>query len=129
MVDDNVKFTTVYAVLPNSNSLSYDYFQPLTEGSRHEVFISHIPEPSLGYKVQMCVQVVSVSPSSLQLPGLSARMASVYNVRRSEEMWNLIGVVAPGLVCAVGDREGGWYRGVVVECVKERLVMVQYVTK
>lgn len=75
----------------------------------------------------MCVQVVSVSPSSLQLPGLSARMASVYNVRRSEEMWNLIGVVSPGLVCAVGDREGGWYRGVVVECVKDRLVMVQYV--
>ena len=89
--------------------------------------MSHIPEPSLGYRVQMCVQVVSVSPSSLELPHLSARMASVYNVRRSEEMWNLVGVVTPGLVCAVGDREGGWYRGVVVDCVKDRLVMVQCV--
>ena len=58
-VEDNVKFTSVrdvlifcgravfetnpYSALPNINCHTFDYFQPLTEGSRHEVFISHIP--------------------------------------------------------------------------------------
>ena len=49
---------------------------------------------------------------------------SVYSTRRCEELWSLVGVVKPGLICAVEDDiQGGWFRAQVLECVRNRMVM------
>ena len=67
-----------------------------------------------------------VSPDSLQLPLLQDRLNSVYGTRRCEELWNLVGVVKAGLICAVEDvRQGGWFRAQVLECVRNRMVIVR----
>ena len=53
-------------------------------------------------------------------------LISVYCTRRCEELWNLVGVVKPGLICAVEDViQGGWFRAQVLECVRNRMVIVR----
>ena len=50
----------------------------------------------------------------------------MYGTRRCEELWNLVGVVKPGLICAVEDGiQGGWFRAQVLECVRNRMVIVR----
>ena len=67
-----------------------------------------------------------MSADSLQLPLLQDRLNSVYGTRRCEELWNLVGVVKPGLICAVEDGiQGGWFRAQVLECVRNRMVIVR----
>jgi len=140
--DDDVKYTSVrdclvfiggavfetnpYAAVPNEKDHQYEIKKLLKPESEHEVFLSHIAAINPGKNLHFYVQVVS--PDSLQLPLLQERLNSVYGTRRCEELWNLVGLVKPGLICAVEDNsQGGWFRAQVLECVRNRMVIVRYV--
>jgi len=140
--DDDVKYTSVrdclvfiggavfetnpYAAVPNEKDHQFEIKKLLKPETEHEVFLSHIADICPGKNLHFYVQVVS--PDTMQLPLLQERLNSVYGTRRCEELWNLVGVVKAGLICAVEDvRQGGWFRAQVLECVRNRMVIVRYV--
>ena len=140
MVEDDVQYTSIrdclifagnavfetnpYAAIPNCNNLSFSTLPAPQKGTQYQVFVSHVPYTCPGDHVSLCVQVVS--PASLALPMLSYHMSSVYSTRYSELSYSMTGEMSPGVVCAVSDQDGAWYRGIITDVLSERKVMVRY---
>jgi len=115
-----------YVAVPICNKGSFAGLPPLKQGTAYEVFISHVPEIGPGEEVQICVQVVS--PLMTNFLEMSQQLVNVYGATNSEVRWSLTEQVVVGDVVAVLDSEDrGWYRGLVIHCVSERMMICRYV--
>ena len=62
--------TNPYSAVPSLNTRGYELPGQPRAGTRHEVHVSHVPDPRPGRRLQLHVQV---SPASMDLPLLSER--------------------------------------------------------
>lgn len=93
-------------------------------GDKREVFVSHVPKIEVDCDIMFYVQIVS--RLSLKLPQLSKNMAKKYSTG-DPLIHDLVGSgsSSEGMVCAVGDEEGGWFRAVITKTASNRMVTVR----
>ena len=116
-----------YLPITNINSFDIETKDFLMTGDKRECFLSHVPRLKPGEEVMLYLQIVS--KETLKLPRLCSKMAAVYNTVNSNVMHDLVGsgCFSVGMVCAVGDGLGGWFRGVITKTGSDRMVWVKYI--
>ena len=110
--------------MPNTNHFNFTLLPLLKVGDKREVFLSHIPKIEVDCDIMFYVQIVS--RLTLKLPKLSKNMAQKYK-SGDPLIHDLVGSgsYSEGMVCAVGDEEGGWFRAVITKTGANRMVTVR----
>lgn len=122
LFSDHVKFQLPgqHGWFPDIESRSFIPPTLLCLGDVQSVILSHVE----GEKIYVQLLTGEGREATLALPYLMEALSQVYNVRKSEEMWEL-GNPRPGVPCALQDKKDSlWYRGQVVKIIRARLILV-----